>query len=117
MKIGFLTSYRGQKQYGKEFEKIVTHLQKRGHDVLHSLNTAIEKLVPLSYPEREAIFMKFYQDLEDCDLIFAECSLQSTQVGFGLAHIRSKGKPIVILSSKGAAGEFSPNGDTFSNVD
>lgn len=117
MRIGFLTSHRGQKQFEKEHKAIVAHFEKRGHDVVHSLDTSLEKLMPLSYPEREAIFLRFYQELEECDLIFAECSLQSTQVGFGLAQLRAKGKPIVLLSLKGAAGELSPKGDTYSNVD
>ncbi len=117
MKIGLLTSHRGQKQYEKEHALIVSHLQKRGHVVLHSFDTTIEKLIPLSYPEREAIFMKFYQDLEDCDLVIAECSVQSTQVGFGLSHLRSKGKPVIILSIKGSAGEFMAKGEAYSNVE
>lgn len=117
MRIGFLTSHRGQKQFEKEHRAIVAHFEKLGHEVVHSLDTTIEKLLPLSYPEREAIFVHFYQELENCDLIFAECSLQSTQVGFGLAQLRAKGKPIVLLSIKGAAGELAPKGDTYSNVE
>ena len=117
MRIGFLTSHRGQKQFEKEHKGLVAYLEKRGHEVVHSLDTTIEKLVPLSYPEREAIFMKFYQQLEECDIVIAECSIQSTQVGFGLAQVRSKGKPIVILSLKNSGGEFATPGETFSNVE
>jgi len=117
MKIGLLSSHRGQKQFEKEHAGIVSYLEKKGHQVVHSMDMTIEKLIPLSYPEREAIFMEFYTKLEDCDIVIAECSIQSTQVGFGLAHIRSKGKPIVILSIKGVGGEFATPGETYSNVD
>src|SRR5690242_19799092 len=103
MKIGLLASYRSQKQCEKEHHGLVSYLAKRGHQVVHSLDTKLDNILKLSYVQREAIFMKFYQQLEDCDLIIAECSVQSTQVGFGLSYLRSKGKPTLILSIKGVA--------------
>ncbi len=117
MKIGFLTSHRGQKQFEKEHRKIIEVLEKKGHEVLHSMDMSIEKLLSISYMEREKVFIQFYESLEECELIFAECSLQSTQVGFGLAHLRAKGKPIVLLSLKGADPTLTPTKEeVYSNV-
>lgn len=117
MKIGLLASYRGQKHYEKEHRGLISHLEKRGHQVVHSLETKLDHLLKLSYVQREAIFMKFYQQLEDCDLIIAECSVQSTQVGFGLSYLRLKGKPTLILSIRGVAPEFAAPGEVYSQVE
>lgn len=117
MKIGLLTSHRGQKQFEKEYRAIISHLQKRGHEVIHSMETTLEILEPLSYSEREEVFVAFYHILEDCDFIFVENSLQSTQLGFGLAYLREKGKPIVVLSVKDAPNDIRVKGEIFSNVE
>lgn len=117
MKIGFLTSHRGQKQFESEYWQIISFLQKKGHDVVHSMETKIEDIAKLPYIERERIFHEFFQSLESCDLVLAECSIQSTQVGFGLAYLRDRGKPIIISSEKGSQGEFSPQGDVYSEVE
>src|SRR5690242_19194700 len=98
MKIGLLSSHRGQKQLEKQHKAIVDHLKKRGHEVVHSMDTSIDHLMNLTYIEREKIFVKYYKELEECDMVIAECTLQSTQVGFGVSYIRSKGKPTVILT-------------------
>jgi len=117
MKIGLLSSYRGQKQFEKEHRGLVAHLEKRGHQVMHSLDTRLDHLISLSYIEREKIFLAFYEKLEACDLIFVECSVQSTQVGFGLSHLRSKGKPMIIVSIEGVAPEFAAKGNIYSEVE
>ncbi|HXS15136.1 MAG TPA: hypothetical protein VN711_03330 [Candidatus Saccharimonadales bacterium] len=117
MKIGLLTSHRAQKQYEREYGAIIDQLVKRGFEVVHSLQTTLEHLEPLSYAEREAIFLKFYQELEDCELVFVELSMQSVQLGYGMSYLRSKGKPIVVLSLKNALNDLSPKGTFFSNIE
>lgn len=117
MKIGLLTSYRAQKQFEKQFKQMVAHLEKRGHIVVHNFEMSLEKLLPLTYPQREKVFLSFYEKLEGCDLVIAECSLQSTQVGFGLSYLRTRGKPIVILSKKGSGSEFATVGELYSTVE
>ncbi len=117
MKIGLLTSYRAQKQFAKEFKTMVAHFEKKGHVVVHSLDTNLDALLALGYVQREEQFMNHYKNLEACDVIFAECSLQSTQVGFGMSYLRSKGKPTVIISKKNISEEYSPKKDVFSNVE
>lgn len=117
MKIGLLASYRGQKQYDKEHRAIIDHLQKRGHTVIHNMDTHIEVLAAMSYADREAIFMEHYKRLEVCEIVVAECSLQSTQVGFGLSYLRMKGKPIVMISKKGAQQQLEPKGEIYSNIE
>lgn len=117
MKIGLLSSHRGQKQFEKEHEAIVEYFERKGHEVIHSLHTTLEQLLPLNYIEREAIFMQFFQELETCDIVFAECTTQSTQVGFGLSYLRSKGKPIVLMTLRDAMQDMGPKGDLYSNVE
>lgn len=116
MKIGFLTSHRGQKKYEKEHKAVVDYFEKKGHEVIHSMDMSIEKLIPLSWLEREGIFMDFYHKLETCDIVFAECTLQSTQVGFGLSYLRSKGMPVVMMTIRDVD-EYSPKKDVYSNIE
>lgn len=117
MKVGLLTSYRAQKVYDKQYLAIINHLQKRGHQVVHSMETSIDQLLPMSYAEREKIFNSFYKKLEECDVVFVECSMQSTQVGYGFAQLHAKGRPIVELTLKGALQTFTPKGDIYSNIE
>lgn len=117
MKIGFLTSHRGQEKYGKEYWEIIHFLEKKGHEVVHSMDVSLESLIKLTYPERERIFGNHFATLETCDMVLAECSIQSTQVGFGLAYLREKGKPLIIISEKGSQGNYSPLGDVYSEVE
>lgn len=117
MKIGFLTSYRAQDSKDKEYGKILAFLEKKGHEVVHHLDTNLSQLLPLGYAEREAIFMDFYKRLEECELVFVDCPVQSTQLGFGIAYLRSKGKPVVILTPKGTPLEFFPQGDIYSEIE
>lgn len=117
MKIGLLTSHRAQKQFEKEYHKIIDVLSGKGHAVLHSMETKLEDLQQLSYAAREEVFLQFFKDLESCDLIIVENSLQSTHLGWGLGYLRDKGKPIVVLSLKDAPNDIRVPGEVFSNVD
>lgn len=117
MKIGLLTSKRAEQQFSELFEAIIVHLEKKGHEVVHHMQTPLEVILPLSYPQRQELFMKFYEKLEECDIIFAETSLQSTQVGFGLAHLRMKGRPVVILSQGDIANMHFPKGEVYSSIE
>lgn len=117
MKIGFLTSHRGQKQYEKDYRAIIAYFEKKGNEVIHSMDTTLEQLLAVNYAQREAILMKFYQKLEDCDVIFAECSVQSTQLGFGISYVRAKGKPVVMLYRKENAPDFYLQGEIYSSIE
>jgi hypothetical protein len=117
MKIGLLTSYRAQEQYREIYEVMLQHFQKIGHEVVHHINTSLQDVLPLSYIEREELFINFYKELEECDVIFVDCPVQSTQLGFGIAYLRSKAKPIVLLTPKGTPVEYFPRGDIYSNVE
>lgn len=117
MKIGFLTSKRAERQFPQEYRMIVEYLQEKGHEVTHHMDVPLEKILPLSYAERQELFMKFYQNLAECDLVFADTSIQSTQVGFGLAYLRLKGLPVVILSQGEVANQFFPRGEVYSNLE
>lgn len=122
MKIGFLTAYRGQKVYGEHYQAIVSYLNSMGHEVTSNLDIQLEEIVKIPYVEREKIFLNFYKKLLDCTIVFVECSMQSTQVGFGIAYLRSQGKPVVLLSLHGAPIESIPHvtfsaDDTESNME
>ena len=115
MRNRLLVSFRWKKENEPVFKKMITFFKENGHEVVTS-DVTIDQLHPLGFVEREAIFIKFYEKLEACDIIFAECSLQSTQVGFGLSYLRSKGKPIAIISHKNVTGMYL-KGEVFSNVE
>lgn len=116
MKIGLLTSHRGQKQYEREHTAILSCLEKKGHEVVHSMDVSLEQLLPLGWLEREAIFMDFYKELEHCDIVFAESTVQSTQVGFGVSYLRAKGIPVVILTIRDVDA-YSPKKNVYSNIE
>lgn len=113
MKIGLLTSHRWKQQNKSLFQEMVEYLQSKGHQILTS-DIKLEELIPMRYVEREAIFSEFYHKLLDCDVVFAECTLQSTQVGFGLAYLRARGKPIIVLSLR-EVNEMQTQGEVYSN--
>lgn len=117
MKIGFLSAKRAEQQFQEDFKKIIQVLESRGNTVVHHMNVPLEEILPLSYAQRQELFMKFYEQLADCDLVFVETSIQSTQVGFGLAYLRMKGKPTVILSHGEVANQFFPKGEVYSNLE
>lgn len=117
MKIGFLTAKRAETQFPEEFKLIVQHLEQNGHEVIHHLDIPLESILPLSYAARQELFMDFYHRLTECDLVFADTSIQSTQVGFGLAYLRTKGLPVVILSQGELTNQFFPKGEIYSNIE
>lgn len=117
MRIGFLTSHRGQEQFPELHWEIIHFLEKKGHEVIHSMDVSLASLIPKSYPEREKIFLEYFKRLDTCDVVLAECSIQSTKVGFGLAYLREKGKPIIIVSEKGSQGDYSTSGEVYSEIE
>lgn len=117
MKIGFLAAKRGEKEFKDLFETIINHLTSKGHEVVHSMDTPLESIVPMNYAQRQEWFFNFYHKLEECDLVFAETSLQSTQVGFGLAQLRMKGHPVISLSQGEVTNQFFPKGEVYSNIE
>lgn len=117
MKIGFLTAKRAEKEFHEECTAIVEYLQSKGHEVVHMMDMPLESILPLEYAKRQELFMEFYEKLAECDLIVAETSMQSTQVGFGIAYLRMKGKPLIILSQGDAVFPYFPKGEVYSNMD
>lgn len=100
MKIGLLTSYRGQDGHETKYQTMTSYLQKKGHKVIHRLNTSQENLLTLSNRGKEIFYHLQYQKLEQCDLVIAECSVQSIQLGFELAYLVKNGNKVIIISQK-----------------
>ena len=117
MKIGILASHRGQNQYKDQYNAVIQFLEKKGHTLVHSMDTSLDSLILLNYVERERKFYDFFQELEQCDVVIGECSIQSTYVGFGLAYLRQKGKPIIIISQKGSGGQYATKGEVYSEME
>lgn len=117
MKIGFLAAKRSEKENAELFRKIINHLEAKGNEVIHHMDVSLDSILPLSYAQRQDLFMKFYEQLAECDLVFVETSMQSTQVGFGIAYLRMKGRPVVILSQGETAFPFFPKGEVYSNLE
>jgi len=117
MNVGLLTSVRGQAKFGKYYQAILSHLEHDGHEVVHNLALTEAQLAPMSYPERETLFIEFYKKLLECEVIIAECSMQSLQVGYGLSFLRAQGKAIIALYLKGEESELGAIKDLFSAVE
>lgn len=117
MKIGFLTSVRGKSKFEKQYSTILQYLEKQRHEVVHNLALTEDQLAPMTYPQREELFLRFYKQLLDCDLVVAECSMQSIQVGYGLSFLRDHGKPIIALSIRGVDNDLGQMTDLFSSIE
>jgi hypothetical protein len=100
MKVGLITSTRGKKMYGHLYDSILQHLQKKGHDVLHTLELVEEEVYQHSIEWREKFFLDFYKKLDKVDIVVAETSFPSANVGYGVSYVVQHGKPIIVLHTK-----------------
>lgn len=115
MKVGFISSKRGQKEFGEHYQTIVDYLHKKGYDVQHTLEISEKELYKKSLEWREKFYTDFYRSLEHVDVVFVECSQPSVNVGFGLAYVINHGKPVIILRKKGSEGFEMGVGDLISH--
>lgn len=97
MNIAFLTSIRGSKQYGESYSAIVNNLVKKGHIVSHRLSTTDDILANWSQQKREEFFNNFYKKVGSSDLVVAECSHPTINLGYEISTALQHNKEVIIL--------------------
>lgn len=101
MKIAFLASNHPTDQDLETFIKIIDYLVKEGHAVSHAL--AIPNGGSYAWDQETATeyFAQFYAKLSRSDIVIAECSNPTMQLGYEIASSIQLGKEVIILKQQG----------------
>lgn len=103
MRIAFLAPIETTLQYKQRYTAIVEYLNKAGHTVVHALSVTSETLSTWNEQQRSEYFNSFYAKLGKCDMVIAECSYPSVDVGFEISYAIQQGKEVIVLKQKNAA--------------
>lgn len=100
----FTGSIAAKDQYLPNYEKIVSHIKKRGHSVIadHILNAKSEsEISKFDRSERLKFHTKLEEWIYSCDGMVAETSFPSISVGYEISLALRVGKPVLVLYSEG----------------
>lgn len=102
MKIYFTASMGGKKQYGTNYEGIVNVLKKMSYNVIadHILGITESDLIKESVQERKEHFKKVNHWIKEADIVVAEVSHPSTNVGYEISMALDNEKPVLALHVK-----------------
>jgi len=102
MKVYFVGSITGKKQYLENYRRIVEALKKLGVDVAENTLEPTEDYVK-SLPDDGKVeyYKKVLQWINAADIVIAEGSYQSIGVGHEISLAIGKGKPVVVVHQKG----------------
>ncbi|MEA2056720.1 MAG: hypothetical protein U9O78_03390 [Patescibacteria group bacterium] len=103
MKAYFSASVSGKKELGKNYKKILDSLNELGLEVLnnHVLTTSLEDLKKVGKKEEQSFYKQLKSWLSEADLMVAEVSKPSTNVGHEVSLALSKNKPVILLYLEG----------------
>lgn len=102
MKVYFVGSITGKKQYLGNYRRIVEALKKQGVDVTeNTLDPSEDYVKSLSDEGKVEYYKKVLNWINAADIIIAEGSYQSIGVGHEISLAIGKGKPVVVLHQKG----------------
>jgi hypothetical protein len=103
MKVYFVASIKGKKKYQENYHQIVEALQELGSDVIsdHILNTTPQDIEQSSKEDEKDFYNRVKKWIKKSDIIVAEVSHRSTNVGHEVSLALSKNKPVVLLHVKG----------------
>lgn len=101
MKVYFTASIKGRPKYCQSYEEIVKELQSLGHKVKadHIIKYGqdyIEAVWSSEQKNRE-FYKKMVGWLSEADIIVAECSYPSANVGHEITLALEKGKSVIVL--------------------
>ncbi|MFC1711286.1 nucleoside 2-deoxyribosyltransferase [Patescibacteria group bacterium] len=105
MKIYFTASISGKNEYGKNYEKIIDSLKKLKYQVFsdHIIKRNSTDIVNETAEQRENHFKKVKKWIRESDVVIAEVSHPSTNVGYELSMALDKEKPVLALYVKNKA--------------
>lgn len=108
MKIYFTASLKGKEKFIEYYRKINNWLIKNNYEILsdHVLTESSEKVVAKTHEEVVKFYLKFLKLVNSADVIIAEVSSPSTNVGHEITIALEKNKPVIVLYTKGNEPRF-----------
>lgn len=99
MKIYFIGSIHGKKEYAEHYLKIVQLVEAAGHQIIHKQVTGTTHDDLVNYDDKQIIryHQKVMDSMKRAEVIFAEMSYPSSSVGFLVSQAVQLGKPVVIF--------------------
>jgi hypothetical protein len=101
MNIYFSCSITGGRQDEQIYQRIVTHLIERGHEVLTAHLASSKIILDESTIDPIDVFERDMRWVRDCDALIAEVSTPSHGVGYEIASAISLGKRVMCCWQKG----------------
>jgi len=92
----------GKEKFGENYEKIVKTMRDLGYEVIadHVLKRNFEDIQKESVEKREQHFKKVRKWIGEADVIVAEASHPSTNVGYEVSMALDREKPVMVLYLK-----------------
>ncbi len=99
MKMFLTASIYGRKKYEANYQKIVSLIQKMGHQVMadHILNEENEDHTEWKKQQQADFHHWAASEIQKADIVLAEVSYNSTSVGYMVALAVNAGKPVIIF--------------------
>lgn len=102
MKAYFTASLRGKKKFIENYRKIVEQIEAQGYKMLsnHVLRETPKIVLAKTHEEVLDFYTKFLKLVSSADVVVAESSCHSTNVGHEVSVALGKGKPAIVLYTK-----------------
>jgi len=101
MKVYYIGSPRGIKEYGAIYKKTTKILKELGYDLISDLIVDLdgaEKLYAASsYKKRVEYYKLTMEAIKKCDIAVVEVSIHSMSMGYIVEKVLSLGKPVIVL--------------------
>jgi hypothetical protein len=103
MKIYFTASLSGKKEYGENYQKIIKALDELDFDVEadHIMGVEYSKILKQTPNEKISFYKKTNRSIKSADLILAEVSFPSVNVGHEITLALDYNKPVIALHLPG----------------
>ena len=101
MKVYFTASFSGKEQYKEEYELVINTLKDLDAQVLDLVSHVSPEIFTSSPEEKKKIYKKIDNCLKVADLVVAEISYPSINVGYEISTALKMEKPVLALRLKG----------------
>ncbi|MGI5826561.1 MAG: hypothetical protein ACOX50_04060 [Patescibacteria group bacterium] len=102
MKVYFTASYSGKKQYEEEYRLVIDTLKDLGVQVIELVFSLPPELATSDLPvDKAKIYKKMDNAIKSADLVVAEISYPSINVGYEISTALKMEKPVLALRLKG----------------
>jgi hypothetical protein len=105
MKVYFTASITYRNKYINEYSSIIKVIKELGHEYLEAydvLNRKLSQVLKTDADLQQSYYKKWQRTIAKADIAIVEASFPSTvHIGFEIAHLLERGKPTIILYTKG----------------